>query len=131
MVRLLVSDGAQLQHMDDLVKDRANPNFYIHSGGGGVEGFNVVPSAICEMLLQSFQGRIRLFPDWPSDAPAKFGDLRAYGGFLISSSTQNGAVQYARIISENGRDDVVVNPWPGQPVALYRKGAASKTFTLT
>ena len=45
MVRLLVSDGAQLQHMDDLVKDRANPNFSIHSGGGGVEGFNVVPSA--------------------------------------------------------------------------------------
>jgi alpha-L-fucosidase 2 len=118
-----------LRHMSDFVKNYANPNFYIHTNGGGVESFNVVPSGICEMLVQSFQGKIRLFPDWPSDAMAKFGDLRAYGGFLISSSIENGSVQYARLISEQGGNAVVVNPWPDQPVSLYRQGVFSKTLS--
>jgi len=118
-----------LQHMKEFVKNSTSSNFYIRTGGGGVESFNVVPSGICEMLLQSFQGKIRLFPDWPSDAPAKFGDLRAYGGFLVSSSIENGSVQYVRIMSEEGRKMVLLNPWPDQPVAVYRHGAFIGTLT--
>ena len=117
-----------LQHMSGFVKKSAKPNFYIHSSGGGVESFNVVPSGICEMLLQSFQGKIRIFPDWPSDATAKFGDLRAYGGFVISSSMENGAVQYVRLISDVGGNAVVVNPWTDQAAALFRNGVSSGTL---
>ncbi len=117
-----------LRHMDDFVKNKAYPNFYIHTGGGGVESFSVVPEGICEMLLQSYEGKIRLFPDWPAGMPARFGDLRADGGFLVSSAIANGKVQYVRLISEQGRSAVLVNPWPGQPVALYRNGKAAKSL---
>ena len=120
-----------LQQMSLFVQKQAYPNFYIHTSGGGVEGFNVAPSGICEMLLQSFQGKIRIFPDWPSDATAKFGDLMAYDGFLISSSIDNGSVQYVRIISKIGKRAVLVNPWPGQSVGLYRNGDAAETLSGT
>jgi alpha-L-fucosidase 2 len=120
-----------LQQMSMFVQKQAYPNFYIHTSGGGVESFNVVPSGICEMLLQSFQGKIRIFPDWPSDATAKFGDLMAYDGFLISSSIDNGSVQYVRIISKIGKRAVLVNPWPGQSVGLYRNGDAAETLSGT
>lgn len=120
--------NAILQHLDEFVKNNAYPNFYIHTNGGGVEGFNVVPATICEMLLQSFQGEIRLFPDWPAGMPARFGDLRSDGGFLVSSAKQNGTVQYVRIISEAGRKAVLLNPWPDQPVSLSRNGKFSETL---
>ena len=120
-----------LEHLSGFVKKAAYPNFYIHTNGGGVESFNVVPSGICEMLLQSFQNKIRLFADWPTHTPAKFGDLRAYGGFLISSSIDSGDVQYVRIISEKGGNAILVNPWPGQSVDLYRNGVSAETLSGT
>lgn len=33
-----------------------------------------------------------------------------------------GKVQYVRIQSEKGRDCIIVNPWPGKAVIVYRDG---------
>jgi len=121
--------GTILRHMSDFVQGAAYSNFYMHTNGGGVESFNVVPAGLCEMLLQSFQGKIRVFADWPAGMPAKFGDLRADGGFLISSATEKGTIQFVRVISEAGATAVLVNPWPDQPVALYRNGTVAETLS--
>ena len=54
------------------------------------------PGAVNKMLLQSYQGVLRLFPDWPKDRDARFGQLRAYGAFLVSSELTGGAVTASR-----------------------------------
>jgi hypothetical protein len=120
-----------LTHLGAWVTGHAYPNLHIHTGGGGIENFNTVPSTIAEMLLQSFEGKVRVFPDWPTSgasAAARFGDLRAYGAFLVSSQLKGGAVQYVRIASEQGGSVVLVNPWPGKMLRLYRNGTDSGTL---
>jgi hypothetical protein len=109
-----------LTHLDAWVAGHSYPNLHIHTGGGGIENFNTVPSTIAEMLLQSFQGTVRLFPSWPAASDARFGDLRATGAFLVSSRLKGGVVQYVRVASEQGGPVVLVNPWPGKTLRLYR-----------
>ena len=57
---------------------------------------------ITEMLLQSQGGTIRLFPFWPEDKAAAFGDLRARGAFLISAERAPGTKLRATIHSLRG-----------------------------
>ncbi len=79
------------------------------------------------MLLQSFQGKLRVFANWPSDKDARFGDLRAYGAFLLSSDRRGGSVKYVRVVSEVGGQAVLVNPWPTGAVRLFKNGADAGT----
>jgi alpha-L-fucosidase 2 len=94
--------------------DRATPNFIFHTGGGGIEDFAVVPATISLMFLQSYQQNIHLFPNWPMDQDASFGNLNACGGFLIGSELRQGKVIYVKIQSTAGQDCHLVNPWPGR-----------------
>jgi len=84
------------------ISARSYPNLHLHTGGGGIENVNTVPSTLSEMLLQSFQGKLILFADWPKTVDARFGNLRSYGAFLLSSDQRSGKVQYVRLISEVG-----------------------------
>jgi hypothetical protein len=71
----------------------------------------------------SFQGKIRLFANGPTGTNARFGDLRAFGAFLVSSDIRANVVQYLRVVSERGRPVTIVNPWPAAAVLrLYRNG---------
>ena len=38
----------------------------------------------------SFSGVLRVFPAWPQNRNASFGNLRAYGAFLVSSTLKEG-----------------------------------------
>ncbi|MFI1092577.1 glycosyl hydrolase family 95 catalytic domain-containing protein [Streptomyces sp. NPDC020917] len=104
-------------------------NLAVHHGGGGLENLNVTTSGLDEMLLQSHQDDIKVFADWPSNTSAKFGDLRAWGGFLISSSISNNKVQYIRAESQAGGSFTFTNPWPGQKVEVYRNGKDTGTVS--
>jgi hypothetical protein len=64
------------------------------------------------MLLQSYTGELRLFPNWPKDRDADFQDLRAVGAFLVSASFAGGAVRWVRVNAEAGGALRVINPWP-------------------
>lgn len=104
------------------------PNGYIFFFGGGVESASMVPATINEMMLQSFSGSLRLFPVWPSNHNASFGNLRAYGAFLVSSTFRNGHVKDLTIFSEKGRDCKLENPWRGRALLLFRNSEKAETL---
>ena len=89
------------------------PNRYMTAHGGGIEDFAAIPGGVNEMLLQSHEGVIRVFPSWPKERDARFVNLRAYGAFLVSSQKENGQVSYVEIISEKGKELTFFNPWEG------------------
>ncbi|HXC02585.1 MAG TPA: chitobiase/beta-hexosaminidase C-terminal domain-containing protein, partial [Opitutaceae bacterium] len=122
-----------LSNLDSEINNSAYPNLAFHTGGGGIEDVNIVPGTVDEMLLQSCQGTLRLFNDWPSNTTATFGDLLADGAFLISAqvSGSGNTVQYVRCISQKGRTAVFSNPWPGQSVEVYRNGVDTGTVSGT
>jgi hypothetical protein len=61
--------------------------------------------------MQSYQGEIRLFPNWPNDKKAEFHSLRAVGGFLVSAHFSEGMTQRVDILSEAGSTLRLLSPW--------------------
>ena len=118
-----------LSNLDTEATTDSYNNLAIHHSGGGLENVNVTTSGVDEMLLQSFQNDIKVFADWPTNTNAKFGDLTAAGGFLVSSDLEGNAVQYVRVVSQKGGTITMTNPWPGQTLALYRNGTAAGTVS--
>jgi hypothetical protein len=110
--------------LDSWIQNHTYPNLHIHTGGGGIENANTVPSTVTEMMLQSFQGILRIFPNWPSGSDAKFANLRSYGAFIVSSAIRSNVVQYVRVVSESGGPFTLSNPWPSQSMVVYRNGVA-------
>ncbi len=110
-------------------------NLTIPGGSGVAANASVVPATVNEMLLQSHEGVIRVFPVWPRKRDARFGQLRARGAFLVSSRLLGGRVQYVVIESKRGRPCTVQNPWPGREVVVSANGerggtVKGKTFTV-
>jgi alpha-L-fucosidase 2 len=70
------------------------------------------------MFVQSYQQNIHIFPNWPVDQDASFGNLNACGGFLISSQVSQGQVTYVQIESNAGQECRLVNPWPRATVKV-------------
>lgn len=83
-------------------------------------------AGVQEMLLQSHEDVIRLFPAVPADATAAF-RLWARGGFEITSEMQNGRIRYAEIIAHRAGSLRLALPWPG-PVTL--RGNRRETVTI-
>jgi alpha-L-fucosidase 2 len=117
-----------LTNLHDEATNQSYNNMAIHHNGGGIENLNVTTSGLDEMLLQSFQNDIRVFPDWPSGTNAKFGDLLGYGNFLISSSESGNTAQYIQAVSQNGGNFTFTNPWSGG-VEVYRNGTDTGTVS--
>jgi len=65
-----------------LVMNRLKPHHPFNDFGCYTEMFGVT-MAVSEMLLQSVDGIIQLFPTWPREKDAEFMNLRTVGGFLI------------------------------------------------
>ena len=105
------------------------PNGMVINRWHGIENCSIFPNTINEMLLQSHQDVLRLFPCWPKEKDARFGTLRAYGAFLVSAELKNGEVGPVSILSEKGRDCTLVNPWPGNAVTLVRNGQVAEILS--
>ncbi len=118
-----------LRQLSGLVREDTYPNMTLCAFGGGIENLNTVPATLVEMFCQSYQGKLWVFPNWPAGMDARFGNLLAYGNFLVSSRYKDGTVQYIRMESRKGRPVQLVNPWPDRPVGIYRNGLLSETLT--
>lgn len=76
-----------------------------------------------ELLLQSNEGFIHLFPNWYPDRPAGFVSQRAKGAFLVSAEQRaDGWVMDVSITSERGKECTILNPWEGKQVVVYQNG---------
>ncbi|MBE6395944.1 MAG: hypothetical protein E7046_02935 [Lentisphaerae bacterium] len=69
--------------------------------GGWTETLSCM-APLQEMMLQSWDGAIRLFPFWPKERMASFRTFRAQGAFLVSAAWRDGGVRDVEIISEKG-----------------------------
>src|SRR5579885_3338383 len=68
-------------------------------------------AAVNEMLLQSWGGRLRIFPAVPEEwTDVSFRDLRAQGGVLVSGVMRSGEIVSATLRAERGGEVKVV--WP-------------------
>jgi alpha-L-fucosidase 2 len=68
-------------------------------------------AAVNEMLMQSWGGKVRVFPAMPEKwRDVRFRDLRAEGGFLVSAEMRHGEVVSVVVRSEKGGETEVV--WP-------------------
>lgn len=117
-----------LEHLKERIRIGSYPNCYIYAAGGGIETLSAVPGTINEMMMQSYEGIIRIFPNWERSMNASFNNLRAYGAFLVSSSMNDGEIQSVTMKSEKGRPCQMENPWPGQSVKITRNGKFWKTL---
>ncbi|MCD9021665.1 glycosyl hydrolase family 95 catalytic domain-containing protein [Cohnella silvisoli] len=86
------------------------PFDYMGPMGIWFENF-ALPVVINECLMQSYNGIIRFFPNWPLNRRAEFRTLRAVGGFLVSAIADAGMIQGIEIYSEAGSPLRVYNPW--------------------
>lgn len=85
------------------IKEFALPNRLFRHHGGGIEHLTTIPATINEMLMQSYEGVIRLFPCWNKEDDASFENLRADGAFLVSAELKNKKITSLKIKSLKGR----------------------------
>ncbi len=70
-----------------------------------------VVGLINELLLQSVDNKIRVFPAWPKDQDAAFARLRTQGGFIVSAEFRDGRVASATVESVADRQLQLLSPW--------------------
>jgi hypothetical protein len=93
-------------------------NGTVAQGGGGAETFGNIET-VDSMLLSSYDGVLRLFPDWPAARNASFNNMLARGAFVVSSSIQNGAIQTTTLTSEQGGTATIQNPWTATGLTVH------------
>ena len=126
-VRVGFSSDSILYYLKERIYLLSYPNAWIKQNGGGIETLSAVPMTINEMLLQSYEGVIRIFPNWNMRHDASFTNLRAYGAFLVSADLKNEKIAHVTIKSEQGRPCVLQNPWPECSVVVF-DGKNSKIY---
>ncbi len=80
-----------------------------------------VAAALQEMMLQSWDGALRIFPGWPGGVDCTFQDFRGEGAFLVSAEWKSGAVARLEVRSEKGGRCRLYSPWP-EGVAVIDNG---------
>jgi hypothetical protein len=73
---------------------------------------------ITELLLQSVDQIIRIFPAWPPGVDAEFARLRAQGGFLVSARLAGKSVSDVSIESTVGGQCCLAKPWPAAGIRV-------------
>lgn len=94
------------------------PNtMYVESGGRNpvIETPLSGASAVMDLLLQSWGGKIRVFPAVPAAwKDSSFHQLRAIDGFLVSAERRDGRTAWVSITSEAGEPCLIKVPgWTG------------------
>ncbi len=107
--RIGVDPDFLIEGIHQNIKEFALPNGLFRHYGGGIEHLTTIPATINEMLMQSHEGVIRLFPCWDK-SDASFENLRADGAFLVSAELKNEEITSLKIKSLKGRKCTVQCP---------------------
>jgi hypothetical protein len=102
------------------------PYGYMDRMGVWFENFGL-PVVVNECLMQSYNGTIRLFPNWPLEKDAEFHNLRAIGAFLVSATLKNKKVEKIQVTSEVGGVLRMILPWNNGGAVSTRSG--NKSFS--
>lgn len=101
----------------------------------GMEPISDYATTVNEMLLQSNEGKIRVFPAIPSswkDSTDVAFTLRARGAFMVSSHMdKQGNIKHVGIKSLRGNTCQLQNPWPGKKVTVYSNNKSVKIKNQT
>ena len=95
-------------------KEQPNGLFYWNAHGYYISEQVAVARLVTELLLQSVGDVIRIFPAWPARSDARFTDLPAQGGFLVSADQVGGTIRNVRIRSTVGGTARLLSPWTSQ-----------------
>ncbi|GAA3771415.1 hypothetical protein GCM10022225_68290 [Plantactinospora mayteni] len=109
---------------------KTDPNLRIRDEWHGLEKSGAT-EAVNNLLVQSDDGVVTVFPVWPTGRDASFVKLRERDAFLVSSQLTGGRVSYVDVTSEQGRQLRLRNPWPGRPVVVTRSGGGTVTPTVS
>lgn len=112
-VRLGVEPEEIFSHLKKQIEGHGFMNGFLFFGGGGIECCSAVPTILNEMMLQSHEGILRLFPVWDLNRDASFENLRAYGAFLVSAKLKNGRLTKLTVKSEKGKTCRISLPHQG------------------
>ena len=91
--------------------------------GAWTESLGVI-APLQEMMLQSWDGALRIFPAWPRTLEASFKHFRAEGAFLVSATWSQGRVTRLDVKSEKGAACALYPPWPGTMRIVDQAGQA-------
>ncbi len=123
------------RYLDIYVNAFTSPNGFNLNGdqsGKGYSKFTYRPftldanfgaaQAVHEMLLQSWGGKIRIFPAIPSKwQDVSFRDLRSEGGYIISAERKAGKTISVRIKAVVDSKLILKDPFDGRSVKWNRK----------
>lgn len=109
-VRVGINASMVLAQLSMLIRLQMPANGYLVEAGGGYETVGT-SIAVNEMLLQSHEGYLRLFPVFPPGQPASFTQLRAVDAFVVSAALgADGTVDGIEVLSEAGRNCTIFAP---------------------
>ena len=108
----------------------------LREGPGAIDAEHIggLTSGIHETMLSSSPEEVdgepvlRIFNDWPKSWDAAF-TLLARGAFVVSSSMEQGQIEFVQIQSKVGGECRLHNPWPGKTVTLYRNGKKNEDLS--
>jgi len=120
-----------VKQLDELLKRYIQPNTLYKESGPVVETPLAAACSMQELYLQSWGGKIRLFPAVPATwKNLSFINFRAEGAFLISAVRENGRTTFVQIESEAGGvckiqtgmnvDGITISPIEGAPEYKYK-----------
>jgi hypothetical protein len=119
VARARLDMSGTLDWMRDEVQSRLRPNgtltlnrlgHHFNNFGHYTEQF-AATMVLSELLIQSVDDVIRVFPAWPGQRDARFRRLRTQGGFLVSSSFVDGKIDLVEVESTAGGPLRLASPW--------------------
>ena len=119
------------QAMREYVKSARRCNGFIYKTApcGHDLVFNetlAIVGPLVEMMLQSWDGALCVFPAWPRGLDAQFKDLRAEGALLVSARWSHGRVATLLVCSEKGNPCKLYSPWANGFHVVDRSGQEIK-----
>jgi len=103
---------------------------YYEPGGPVIETPLSVVESINYMVLQSWNGIIRIFPAVPSAwKNITINNFRTEGAFLVSANYKNGEISDIKIFSEKGKICKLKSPWEGKIIIV--KNQAGERLAIT